>query len=225
MFKMFSGGEKDNEGAWPLSKIFGDLKRKYGTAKELAEDGPIKVYGVEDNGVNFVVAVMQTAPGSGNVVELGFFARFIDYPVDARQVEGINRNLHISVASMEGADLFLMAGLQVTGVYDQNQFFMILEAWRRDLMVTLHSISGDQASMADAFPAAKLEAARSFAANIAPDANASGAAPIDMLSRFLGAKDAAKTFCGSCNGRGKRGFIARTCADCDGSGFVEPKRR
>jgi hypothetical protein len=219
MFKKFSGG---GDGSWPLSKIVAALKDQYGSADVLGEDGPLKVYGVEDNGVSFVVALMQSAPKSGKVIELGFLARFVGFPVDARLIEGLNRSLHISVASLEGADLFLMAGMQVTGDYDRGQFSLILEAWRRDLMVTIHGISGNQASMADAFPAARMAEARAFATNTAPEQV--GGALIDMLSSFLGAKDAAKAFCDDCGGRGKRGFFARTCVECDGTGFVDGRR-
>ena len=115
-----------------------------------------------------------------------------------------------------------MAGVQVTGAYDQGQFSLILEAWRRDLMVTLHGISGDGASFGDLFPAAKMEAAVRFATNAAPEAE--GAAPVDMLKRFLGSEDASKQFCHVCDGRGKRGLIARTCNECGGT-VVLPARR
>ncbi len=220
MFKMFSGGA--DEGSWPLSKITAALKAKYGAVDTLGEDGPLKVYGVQDNGVNFVVALMQSAAGSGKVVELGFLARFVGFPVTVQTIEGLNRNLHISVAALEGADLFLMAGLQVTGNYDDGQFALVLEAWRRDLMVTLHGLSGDQASMAEAFPAAKMAAARNFATNKAPNAETGEA--FDMLSGFLGA-NSSKIVCEDCGGRGKRGFIARACVECDGTGFMAPQRR
>ncbi len=215
MFKKFSGGGSQS---WPLSKIVKALEAKYEEAAELGEDGALKVFGVEDNGVNFVVAVMQTGPDSGKVVEIGFLARFIGFPVDAPRVESLNRNLHVSVASMEGADLFLMAGVQISGSFDQREFHMILDGWRRDLMVTLHGISGEEQSFASAFPAAKMEAVREFASNTAPEAGS--AAPIDVLSQFLGDKDAMKRFCDSCGGRGKRGLIARSCPECDGSGFT-----
>lgn len=220
MFKRFSGG---GEQAWPLSKIVSALEAVYDKADEIGEDGPLRVYGVEDHGVNFVVAMMQTGPGTGMVTELGFLARFIGFPVDAGVIQGVNRNLHISVASMEGPDLFLMAGVQVTGAYDRGQFSLILEAWRRDLMVTLHGISGGDHAFADLFPAAKMEAAMRFASNTAP--NADGAAPVDMLKRFLGSEDASKQFCDACGGRGKRGLIARTCNDCDGTGFAGAPQR
>lgn len=220
MFKKFKGG--DDHGSWPAAKIVAALKSQYKGAELLGEDGPIKVYGVEDNGVNFVVALLHSAPDSGKVVELGFLARFVGFPVDVQIVETINRNLHVSVASLEGADLFLMAGVQVSGDYDQNQFMLLLEAWRRDLTMTLHGLSGSQSTMSAAFPAARLEAARKFATNTAPEP--AGDETFDVLSSFLGAKAAAKTVCGECGGRGKRGLIARHCDDCEGTGFVSGRR-
>ena len=93
----------------------------------------------------------------------------------------------------------------------------MLEGWRRDLMVTLAGLSNNMASMAAAFPAAKMEAARNFAMNVAPAA--SQGRQIDMLSSFLGG-ELTKTMCDECGGRGKRGFIARLCGECDGTGFV-----
>jgi hypothetical protein len=219
MFKMFSNGA--SEGSWPLSKIATALKNTYGTVDTLGEDGPLKVYGVEENGVNFVVALMQSAAGSGKVVEIGFLARFVGFSLTVQAIEGLNRNLHISVAALEGEDLFLMAGLQITGKYDDGQFALVLEAWRRDLMVMLYGLSGEQASMVEAFPAAKMAAARTFATNKAPSSEPG--AKFDMLSSFLGA-EASKEICDECGGKGKRGLIARTCLDCDGSGFVAPRR-
>lgn len=221
MFKMFSAGAGDT--AWPLSRILKALEGQYQSVETLGEDGPIKVFGVQDHGVNFVVAVVEDAPDSGSVVELGFLARFVGFPVTVETVERLNRNLHIAVASLEGPDLFLMAGLQVSGPYDDGQFALVMEAWRRDLAMTLHGISGEEgSSMLKAFPAARLESARRFATNAAPKGDAGR--PMDMLSTFLGAKAATKEICDECDGRGKRGLIARMCEACDGEGFVEARR-
>ena len=221
MFGKFTGAGGDD--AWPVAKIVAALEGQYSSAELLGEDGPLKVYGVQDNGVSFVVALMQSAPDSGKVVELGFLARFVGFDVSMPAIERINRNLHISVATMEGADLFLMAGLQVTGAYSDNQFQLLLEAWRRDVAVTMHGLSGEQASMAAAFPAARLERAINFATNSAPEPD-SGRSPVEMLSQFMGTK-AAMTECPECDGRGKRGLIARTCTDCGGEGFVKAPAR
>ncbi|WP_425408929.1 hypothetical protein [Hyphococcus sp.] len=218
MFQLFTGrGAPSAETAWPLAKVVSALESQFGALETLGEEGALKVFGIEDNGVNFVVALMQTAPQSGSVAELGFLARFVGFPVDVQLIEALNRNLHISMVSLEGADLFLMAGLAVTGDFDAGQFKLIMEQWRRDLMITLHGLSGEEASMAAAFPAAKMEAARNFAANVAPAPVDDR--PVDILASFLGA-GAKKALCDDCGGRGKRGFIARMCGECDGTGFV-----
>jgi|GEM_PF-1471758 len=209
------------EAAWPLSKVVAALESQYGALDRLGEEGPLSVFGVQQNGVNFVVALMQTAPGSGKIAELGFLARFIGFELEQPLVETINRNLHIAIASAEpNGELFLMAGMQPTGAFDAGQFTLVLEAWRRDLMITLAGLSGGQASMAAAFPAARLEAARNFATNAAP-APVDGR-PVDMLASFLGGKNN-REICGDCSGRGKRGLVARPCGACDGSGFVRAR--
>lgn len=215
---MFTGRSADaSQTAWPLAKVISALEGQFGELETLGEDGPLKVFGVQDNGVNFVVALMQTGPQSGDVVEMGFLARFVGFPVDIQLIEALNRNLHISMASLEGSDLFLMAGLAITGAFDAGQFKLIMQQWRRDLMMTLHGLSGENASLAAAFPAIKMEAARAFATNAAP-AQVDDR-PIDMLAAYLGANEK-KTICPDCAGRGKRGLIARMCGECDGSGFV-----
>lgn len=225
MFKLFAGGAGKNDGFWPVSSIVATVESQYPGAELLGEEGPLKVYGVRDNGVNFVIALMQSAPGSGEVIEVGFLARFVGFDINAQRIEALNRNLHISVASMEGTDLFLMAGLQITGAYDASQFATLLNAWRRDLTIILHGLSDDSASMADAFPATKLAAARDFAVNAAPEKAEGSGKVTDLLTSFLGGSAAAKEVCEECDGRGKRGFIARMCVDCDGTGFVAPSRR
>ncbi len=226
MFKLFSGGAAAEVAAWPMREVVAALKKRFSDVDTLGEDGPLKVYGVTDNGVNFVVALMQTGPGSQQVAELGFLARFSGFPVTAQAVEQINHNLHISVASIENNDLFLMAGLQVVGAFDETQFNLIIEQWRRDLALCIHGLQGDSQSLADAFPAAKLEAARKFATNMAPPdvADGKGRNDFDMLSAFLGAGRANRVACNDCGGRGKRGLIARHCATCNGEGFVEGRR-
>ncbi len=222
MFKLFSGGAAEDT-AWAMRDIVAALKTRFSDVDSLGEDGPLKVYGVKDNGVNFVVALMQTGPGSKQVSELGFLARFSEFPNTAQAIERINQNLHISVASIENNDLFLMAGLQVVGAFNETQFNLIIEQWRRDLALCIHGLQGESASMAAAFPAAKLEVAREFATNRAPTQSADGEAgrDIDMLSMFMGAKRANQAICDDCGGRGKRGLIARMCEACDGEGFVD----
>ena len=124
MFSRFTGGGAET--AWPLAKVMSALEGQFGALETLGEDGPLKVFGVQDNGVNFVVALMQTGPATGKIAEMGFLARFVGFPVDMRLIESLNRNLHISMVSLEGSDLFLMAGLAVTGAFDAGQFKLIM---------------------------------------------------------------------------------------------------
>jgi hypothetical protein len=141
-------------------------------------------------------------------------------------VEALNRNLHIAVATVENNDLFLMAGMQVIGAFDESQFNLIIEQWRRDLAVCLHGLTREGASLVESYPAAKLEAARKFAVNMAPPEVGEDRArnDLDMLSTFMGAGKMNRVPCGDCNGRGKRGLIARICETCDGVGFVAGPR-
>lgn len=221
MFRRFSGRQRQAEGAWPVDKVVAVLESQYGALNMLGEEGPLAVYGVQQNGINFVVALMQTTEGSGKLADMGFLARFMGFDVNEPLVEALNRNLHMSVASIEASgDLFLMAGVEVLGAFDPGRLINLLESWKRDLMMTLHRISGDSASMAAAFPAARLEAARDFAMNAAPAPVDDR--PVDMLESFLGAKHK-RALCADCGGRGKRGFIARMCDECDGTGFVNAR--
>ncbi|MEM8772723.1 MAG: hypothetical protein AAGD92_13840 [Pseudomonadota bacterium] len=216
MARGFSGGA---EGAfWPMKRVVSALKARFGDVDSLGEDGPLKIYGVQDNGVNFVVALVQSEPGSEHVSELGFLARFVGFPVSAEVMENLNRNLHISVASIENNDLFLMAGMEVIGPFDESQFNLILEQWRRDLAICIHGLTDEAPSIAAAFPAARLEAARKFAVNMAPPGDAKS--DVDMLATFMGAGGPTRVACGDCGGRGKRGLIVRACKTCEGTGIV-----
>jgi len=228
MFKLFSGGAGEEEASWPVSSVVGTLQSHYPDAELLGEDGPLKVYGVRDNGVNFVVALMQSAPGSGKITEVGFLARFVGFSISLQRIESLNGNLHISVASLEGNDLFLMAGLRVTGVYDAGQFSVLINAWRRDLAMALHTLSGDHASFIEAFPAARLEAARAFAVNAAPASQAgegageseTGGGVAEMLNRFMAGGAQMRDLCDESGDRDERGLIARLRGDSEGRGFV-----
>ena len=220
MFSFFQGNSGGAQASWPLDAVVAALKVKYPSAEKLGTDDnhPIDVYGVEDNGVHFAVALLHSAHGSDEIIELGFFARFAGFTADDDQVMRTNSQLNCSFLTFEGADLFLMCGIGVTGVFDAGHFQLILEAWRRDLAMVLHMLDSSQASMSSFFPLAKNEKALSYAVNRAPQANGGGA---DITARFFGGSGTKRVVCGACNGRGKRGLIvARHCTVCDGTGLV-----
>lgn len=228
MFKLF-GSKSAPRASWPVSKIVQAMQSHYDSVRDVREDGPIKIYAIEDRGLNFVVGLVQTAPGSGNAAEIGFIAGFSGFSHNATKIESINRNLHISVLAEEEGDLYLLAGVQLSGAFDQSQFMLLLEAWRRDLIMTLQRLSEDYgASYTSLFPVARAKDAMSFALNKAPQVDGDGTTqsgdPISgLLSRFMGA-NISFSECPECDGRGKIGLIARSCSDCDGSGFVKKAR-
>lgn len=204
-------------GSWPQRRIVEVMKRQYEVVEAVGEDDGFVLFAVTDKGVNFVIALITA--GDGAVIEIGFLARFVGFPVDRGSVEHINRNLHLSVAGLEdNGDLYLLAGIEAAGSFDEGTFLLILEAWRRDLMLVLHALSGG-VSLASAFPAARSAIAWRHAANNAPATGAPG----DLLKAFLGG-ETATSMCSECGGRGRRGLIARRCEACEGSGFVKTRR-
>lgn len=205
-------------GPWPQAGVVAALKKQFETVDHLGDEEGFSLYGVSDRGVNFVVALMR--PAADRVSEIAFLARFVGFPIDSGVVESMNRNLHLSVASIEdGGDLYVLAGVEAAGAFSEATFTQLLVAWRRDLMIVLNALSG-RASVAAAFPAARLETARRFAANMAPATD--GAQTPDLLKAYLAAGPSLAV-CGECGGRGKRGLVARLCAACSGSGFAANK--
>jgi hypothetical protein len=207
-------------GGWPADKISAVLRRRYQKVSTLGNEDAFTLYGIEDNGLKFVVALIGVEGAPDRVAEIAFLASFVKGGVTQQAVEMINRNLHISYAGLdEKGALVLLAGVQASGAYEESTFILLLDVWKRDLLMVLQVLSG-RASLAEASPIARSEAAMSFASNRL----AEGGDGADPLSALLSA-NIGKGFCGECGGRGKRGFVARTCESCDGTGFVKTRRR
>lgn len=203
---------------WPKARVIAALRRRYTLIEDLGDEGGYALFGVTDGEVRFAVALAQVEGAPDKVAEVGFLARFTGFSLDASRLEALNRNLHISVASFHSdGDLYLIGGVAAAGEFKEDTFTLILEAWKRDLLVILHAMSLIP-SYVEAFPAAKLGAVRRFAVN-----RASGdKAATDLLHAFA---DARLSVCLACNGRGRTGVIARRCEACDGSGFDRRPRR
>lgn len=175
----------------------------------------MRLYGVADGDVRFVVALMSIDGSPEKVAEIGFLARFSGFPLSNAQLDSVNRNLHISVATFHSdGDLYVLGGVAAVGDFSDGTFGLILEAWKRDLLVVLNGISS--ASFVEAFPAARSEAAKRFATNRA------GADPAALFQSMAGA--ARLSVCPDCNGRGRTGMMARSCSACGGGGFVKRGR-
>lgn len=222
MFLNFGKSESASlgDGVWPKAKIVASLKRRYKAVDDLGVESGFSVFGVTDGEIRFAVVMALIDGADDKVTEVGFLARFANFNLNDSQLESINRNLHISVAAFHSdGDLYLIGGVAAAGEFSESTFLLILEAWKRDLLVVLQSMSLSH-SLADAHPAARLDTVRQFAINRAPERGAAGG---DLLAKFAAGRSLC--LCFDCGGRGKIGLIARNCARCDGSGFVAAGRR
>lgn len=220
-FGKFGLGLLASEG-WPKSRILAALRRRYGAVEDIGDDNGLSLYGVADGDISFAVALILSDVARDRVVEVGFLARFTGFAINATWLEALNRNLHISVAAFHAdGDLYLIGGITAAGEFNDGSFALVLEAWKRDLLVILHAMSPGS-SYLDAFPVARSEAARRFALNRAPKSQ-DGAR--DLFADFAAGAYRMTSLCPSCGGRGRIGIIARACEDCDGVGFQSRPRR
>lgn len=207
---------------WPKAGIVSALKARFGGIEDLGRDDGFSIYGVIDNEIRFAVALVESGRDSRLIEEIGFLALFVGAGYTQADVEAMNRNLHISVASLDASgDLFLIGGVKPTGEFNEASLGLILDSWRRDLLVLLHG-GQNLASLSRSAPVARIDAARLFAQN-SPTPVGNGAAVGGMaglLTVFLGEGRSKTTICLDCNGRGRTGFFARSCAPCAGEGFV-----
>jgi hypothetical protein len=216
--KFFSTSEKGRPGGafWPKGKVVAALRSRYPAIEDLGEEEGFRLYGVSDGEVRFVVALILIDGNAERVAEIGFLARFSGFALSNAQLDAVNRNLHISVATFHSdGDLYLLGGVAAAGDFNDGTFGLILQAWKRDVLIVLHGISS--ASFVEAFPVARSDAALRFATN-----RATGD-PAALFQSFAGA--ARLAVCNDCNGRGRTGFIASACLACSGAGFVSRGRR
>lgn len=211
-------GKRGGRGAgsfWPRNRVLTALRNRYRAIDDLGEEDGLSLYGVSDGDIRFVVALILIDGAKDKVAEVGFLARFSGFALNNAQLESLNRNLHISVATFHSdGDLYVIGGVAAAGDFSDGSFLLILEAWKRDLLVILHGISS--ASFLDASPAMRSEAAVRFALN------AAGPSPEALFRSYAGASR--RRVCPACAGRGRTGFVAMNCSPCSGSGFISANR-
>ncbi|MEM9263859.1 MAG: hypothetical protein AAGA22_09795, partial [Pseudomonadota bacterium] len=126
------------------------------------------------------------------------------------------RNLHISFIAVEGAnDAYLVGGATPSGPFSDAACGLILDAWRRDLAMTLVAI-GEHDTPATAFPGASIERVQSFVVNSAQGPSFSR----NTAASLLGARASSLRQCPACDGRGKVGIAGARCEVCGGTGLT-----
>lgn len=207
---------------WPRRKIVDVLKRRYGKVSDLGEDSGYALYGVADGEIQFAVIMAMVEGATDKISQVGFLARFSGFNLSQPQLDQVNRNLHISIAAFHSdGDLYLIGGVEASGAFNEGMFLLVLEAWKRDLLVIIQSMSLSH-TLADNHPALHLAKAIDFAANRAADRPDAGGS---LFSSYAGGAQRTLSVCGDCAGRGKTGFFARSCEPCAGSGFVRVRGR
>lgn len=204
-------------GLWPRARLLAAMRRRYSEVDDLGEESGFSLYGVTDGEVRFGVIMVLAEGAPDHVVEIGFLARFPGYSLGKAALDGVNRNLHLSVASIHSdGDLYLIGGVAAAGEFEEGTFTLILEAWKRDLLILIQALTS-KTSYAEAFLSGRLEPLARYATNRARE-------DFDLFASYAGGAHRGKSLCGACGGRGRVGFIAKTCAPCDGSGFVAVER-
>ncbi len=220
MFRGFTGrGASRFAGdgsVWPADRVLEQLRARYGAIEHLGDERNASMYGVVDAGVRFVAVLVKVAGRADAVSEIGFVARFTGYGFTHASAELLNRNLHISVAALDGDDdVYIVGGFLPSGAFSETTFGLMLDAWRRDLGIALQAITGAPGAAAS-MPGAASPSVRAFAEN---RAKVEGGAA-DPVAAFFGARAGTVTVCQACDGRGRTGLIARTCKVCGGSGIA-----
>ena len=130
------------------------------------EDNNQLYYRVTLNGLTFLCVLVHAAGQKDKIVGLGFLAVFTGFEISQSGLEALNRNLHLSVAELdESTSLLLFSFLEPKGAFDANRFSLILQAWQRDLVMTIKMIMPG-ASFADALPTRALGRARRLSNNL-----------------------------------------------------------
>jgi len=198
---------------WPRQRIEEGLKRAFKSIVVIGQDESHTVYDVADRSYRFVVALVHAGGLRAGVTELGFLARFVGFRPTDRVLRTLNGELHLADAFIEEGDLYVVAKIAVKKRFSDDKFALILGAWKRDMSFALEALNRAPAS-----PGA------------AHDAEALGFEPEAVgrrVSAFYGAyfwRNEPMILCPGCAGRGRKGFFARECAACDGTGFIDPTR-
>jgi hypothetical protein len=203
--------------AWPRDRIEAAILKRYQNAEGPHLRDDYVLYGVIEGSVAFVIVLHHIAGRSRDIDQLLFYTRFEGFGVDESTAAAINRNMHLAAAQIRDGALDIFAGVEPSGPYEDKALFALFDAWKRDLAVVVGMLTGG-----DAFASAAGLTRDPAIAKLA--VNSAGAQPPgDLFRSFFGGGE--RALCSACDGRGRIGFIARTCGECGGAGIVKQRGR
>ena len=219
----FSGARASagpSTGMWPRDRIEAAIVKRYGSVEGPHLRDDYVLFGVIDGSVAFVIVLHHPEGRAKDIDQVLFYTRFEGVAIDEATAAAINRNLHLAAARASEGALEIFAGFEPAGPYDERALAAYFDSWKRDLGVAVGVLTGET-SFAAAYGFDRDAELGRLAANALGEA---GRAPRDYLKSLFG-PNVERRICGACSGRGRIGFLARRCADCDGAGLVESGRR
>lgn len=191
---------------WPSVGIIAVLKKGFhGHVDYLGDVDDFCVYGVDDRGLNFVVALSHLPKKRSLVCEIALLASFADYDFTPQIVDAINPKLHIAEAVLDGSELYLAARIEPAGKFNSGAFAVQIATWRADLVATQRIVSAEQKIKRGAVISARTRTLP------APEARGGLESREVLRSAFAKA-------CRACLGRGRVGLFRRICETCEGAG-------
>jgi hypothetical protein len=202
----FKAGKRRS--VWPKARIEAAIRKAFAKLLVIGEDQDHTIYDVEDRNLRFVVALVHERGPDAGVSEVGFLARFVEYPANDKALRKVNGGVHLGAAFVEDGELYLMAKVAAQGPFNETRFGLVLEAWRRDLKFVVTALSPRKSADTDdpvelGFAAAQI-----------------GERPAVFFRSFFWRNNPV-SLCAACRGRGRSGLLARECRSCEGKGFAE----
>lgn len=190
---------------WPAIGIVSVIKKQFhGAVDYLGEVDDFSVYGVHDNGLNFVAALYHLPRKKALVTEIALLASFVDYHFPATIVEKINPRLHLGEAVIDDEDLFLAARIAPKGRFRSGAFSVMIDTWRHDLVATVRVVNESHANRAGK----PITSARATPLPVGAPGGLAGA----LRASFARA-------CAACLGSGRTRFFKRPCNSCGAAGI------
>lgn len=206
----FRGGRKRS--VWPKAPIEMAIRKAFAKLLVIGEDQDHTIFDVEDRNLRFIVALVHERGPDAGVSEVGFLARFVEFPATDKALRTVNGGLHLSAAFVEDGELYLMAKVIAQGSFNETRFALVLEAWRRDLKFVVSSLGP------------RKSADKNAPLELGFDAGQVAERPSVFFKSFFW-RNSPVAPCPACKGRGKSGLLARECKSCEGKGFAEAELR